>query len=70
MGSVEHDEEGDTGINGGRAHFGLKFDYQERTTQDNVRLRIRAVSNTWSCCSPSVQVDDLEHGWTSRAVSP
>ena len=49
-------------------HFGLKFDYQARTTQDNVRLRIRAESNAVAA-RLSVQVDDLEHGWTSGRIA-
>jgi molecular chaperone DnaK len=48
-------------------HFGLKFDYQARTTQDSVRLRIRAESNAVAA-RLSVQVDDPEHGWTSGRI--
>ena len=45
-------------------HLGLKFDYQARTTQDSVRLRVRAESEAVAA-RLSVQIDVPEHGWTS-----
>jgi len=49
-------------------HLGLKFDYQARTTQDSVRLRVRAESNAVAA-RLSVQVDAPEHGWTSGRIT-
>jgi molecular chaperone DnaK len=45
-------------------HLGLKFDYQARTTQDSVRLRVRAEADAVAA-RLSVQIDAPEHGWTS-----
>ena len=48
--------------------LGLKFDYQARTTQDSVRLRVRAESHAVAA-RLSVQVDAPEYGWTSGRVT-
>ena len=44
--------------------LGLKFDYQARTTQDSVKLRVRAEPNAVAA-RLSLQADAPEHGWTS-----
>jgi flavin-binding protein dodecin len=46
----------------------LKFDYQARTTQDSVRLRLRAEPQAVAA-RLSVQVDAPEHGWTSGRIT-
>jgi molecular chaperone DnaK len=48
--------------------LGLKFDYQARTTQDSVRLRLRAEPQAVAA-RLSVQADAPEHGWTSGRVT-
>jgi len=50
------------------ADLGLKFDYQARTTQDSVRLRLRAEPQAVAA-RLSVQVDAPEHGWTSGRIT-
>src|ERR1700747_1018706 len=50
------------------ADFGLKFDYQARTTQDSVRVRLRAEPQAVAA-RLSVQVDAPEHGWTSGRIT-
>jgi molecular chaperone DnaK len=50
------------------ADLGLKFDYQARTTQDSVRLRLRAEPQAVAA-RLSVQADAPEHGWTSGRVT-
>jgi molecular chaperone DnaK len=50
------------------ADLGLKFDYQARTTQDGVRLRLRAEPSAVAA-RLSVQLDDPEHGWTSGRIT-
>ena len=52
----------------GAADFGLKFDYQARTTQDSVRVRLRAEPQAVAA-RLSVQVDAPEHGWTSGRIT-
>jgi molecular chaperone DnaK len=48
--------------------LGLKFDYQARTTQDSIWLRVRAEANAVAA-RLSVQVDAPEHGWTSGRIT-
>jgi molecular chaperone DnaK len=50
------------------ADLSLKFDYQARTTQDSVRLRLRAEPQAVAA-RLSVQVDAPEHGWTSGRIT-
>jgi molecular chaperone DnaK len=48
--------------------LGLKFEYPIRTTQDSVRLRVRAESHAIAA-RLSVQADAPEHGWTSGRIN-
>ena len=48
--------------------LGLRFEYQARTPQDSVRLRVRAESSAIAA-RLSVQVDAPEHGWTSGRIT-
>src|SRR6516165_8952270 len=48
--------------------LGLKFDYDGRTTQDRVRVRVRAASSAVAA-RLSVQLDAPEHGWTSGRIT-
>jgi molecular chaperone DnaK len=48
--------------------LGLQFDYDGRTTQDRVRVRVRAASSAVAA-RLSVQVDAPEHGWTSGRIT-
>jgi molecular chaperone DnaK len=48
--------------------IGLKFDYQARTTQDTVKLRLRPDSKAVAA-QLSVQFDAPERGWTSGRMA-
>jgi molecular chaperone DnaK len=50
------------------ADLGLKFDYQARTTQDSVRLRLQAEPQAVAG-RLSVQADAPEDGWTSGRIT-
>ena len=50
------------------ADFGLKLGYQARTTQDSVRVGLRAEPKAVAA-RLSVQVDAPKHGWTSGRIN-